>query len=419
MPNNKNKKINLESLLVENLKKNADIVHSTSLRTINSAVISLFWEIGSHINANLKTKLSKDGGKFEISLISDFLMPVFGAYLTKDNLLLMTKFAAQCNEATMREISYFTNWQYVPILLDLEYNEAWIYYVHHTHKESLSPEQLQRELKTHSFKTLDKENPQDRMISLMLNESKLFHQNTINLYFGEITRREFQHLFEPKLESKLKCDSLLKEKKPDLELTLQIYSSILEFQSRSNYKLNYSFNGFCYDIGKEIIRVTTIFDTQVTDSLLDHCVAELGEDFPSIFNRGHMLDCLKFAEQFKEREQRDKFKQTVSWPIIKILNSIDSTDVQLFIAEEVFNEGISIEQLKKMIAEGSFDYGSTNKSHFNEITVKNSGKVEKTKNRNSTLIVTKEVHEQRISYKSDVNRNIFINPDILKFLEAQ
>lgn len=419
MPTNKNKKNNLEGLLVENLKKNAEIMHSTFLRTINSAVISLFWEIGSRINTNLKNKSSDDEGKFEIGLISDRLIPVFGAYMTQENLLLMTRFATQCNEATMREISHFTNWKYVPILLDLEHNDAWIYYVHYLHKESLSPEQLQRNIKTHSFKTLDRENPQDRMIFLMLNESKLFHQNTLNLYFGEITGGMFQNLFEPKLESKLSFDSLLKEKKTDLELTLQIYSSILEFQSRYNYILNNLFNGFCYGIGDEIIRVATIFNTPVTDSLLDHCIAELGEDFPSIFNRGHLLDCLKFAEQFKEREQRNKLKQTVSWPYIKILNKIDSTDMQLFIAKEVFNEGISIEELKKMIVEGSFDYESTKNSHSKKMTVKNSGNVEKTKSRNSTITVSKEVHELMISSKSDMNRNIFKNPDILKFLEAQ
>jgi len=419
MPNYKNKKINLEGLLVENLKKNAEIRHSTFLRIINSAVISLFWEIGSRINTNLKNKYSDDGGKFEISLISDCLTPVFGAYMTKENLWLMTKFSAQCNEATMREISHFTNWQYVPILLDLEYNEAWIYYVHHTHKESLNPEQLQREIKTHSFKTLDKENPQDRMIYLMLNESKLFQQNSINLYFGEITGGIFKNLFEPQLESKLIFDSLLQEKKPDLELTLQIYSSILEFQSSYNYILNNSFNDFCYGIGEEIIRVAAIFNTQVTDSLLDHCIAKLSEDFPSIFNIGHLLDCLKFAEHFMERHQRNELQQTVSWPFIKILNSIDSTDVQLLIANEVFNEGMSIEELKKMIAEGSFDYGSTKNSHFKEMTIRNSGVVEKTKRRNSTLTVTKEVHELKISSENDVNRNIFKNPDILKFLESQ
>jgi hypothetical protein len=416
MPNYKNKKNNLEGLLVENLKKNAEIMHSTFLRTINSAVISLFWEIGSRINTNLKNKSSDDGGKFEISLISDHLIPFFGAYMTQENLLLMKRFAAQCNEATMTEISYFTNWQYVPILLDLEHNDAWIYYVHYIHKESLSPEQLQRKIKTHSFKILDKDNPQDRIISLMLNESKAFHQNTLNLYFGEITGGMFQNLFEPKLESKLNFDSLLKEQKPDLELTLQIYASILEFQSRYNYILNNLFNGFCYGIGDEIIRVATIFNTQVTDSLLDHCIAELGENFPSIFNRGHLLDCLKFAEHFKEQELRNEIKQIVSWPFIKILNKIDSIDMQLIIAKGVFHEGISIEELKKMIVEGSFDYESIKNSHSKEMTNKNSGEVEKTKSRNSTLTVTKEVHELRISSKSDVNRNIFKNPDILKFL---
>lgn len=117
-----------------NIEIKAKRQHIDLLKVINSGVINLFWEIGMLINHQSEENHTDD--KNLLNVISDQLSPVFGNYLQAENLSMMKVFAKKCGFATMSHISAAINWEYMPFLLNLENNNAWIFYMELIHTKS-------------------------------------------------------------------------------------------------------------------------------------------------------------------------------------------------------------------------------------------------------------------------------------------
>lgn len=369
------------------------------------------------INTDLTKNNSIDGEVKLINELSNRLCPSFGAYFSSENLSLMKMFSQKCPEAIMKQISAFTSWEYIPICLSLDDAESWLFYIQCIHTESLTPSKLKQKISKASFNIKNKKT-EFKDDSLLDAKSELFYFNTSKLYFGKKNGASFRKLFESKTETELNLNSLFEKKFDNNEIAHCISIKILEFQSVYNNLMNILFNLFSWEIGNEITRLSIIFNVPVNDKLLDFCDSELNESFPSIFNTRHLLDCIKFAEYYKEQDQRMEFAQMASWPYIKIILGIGNVKKQIFIARQVLKQNISITALKKMLLDGFFDTeGADSPSAIEEPTI-NKSIVESTKKRKSNLSVTKEAVELINDIKSDLNRNIFKNSELLKFLKV-
>ena len=409
MPTNERIKPGFQNLVIDNLKRMVENRHSNLLKTINTGVISLFWDIGMVINSELKENDHVDGGQNFINEVSDYLQPIFGSYLNTEQLSLMKVFADNCAFSTMKHVSGAINWEYIPSFLNLKDDNAWIFYIELMHIESLTLKELNKKISAGIFEAGGKKLNTDKY-TFMLSNSKPFYQNTLELYFGKKDGGIFRKLFEPQEDHHLNFDTVYHGS------IINIYRKILDFQSAYNHALNAQFNSLFWEIGTEIIRLSNMFHIPLTNNVIDYCTIKLNKSFPSIFNKAELSNCLKLVKKYGEYNQPIELTQTVSWPYLKLLLEIDKVEKQFFVANQLLENGITVEELKRMISQGSFDFGDGRNLPSKETAINKSIITKKIKYRNNILSVTTETIEPNINPKHDLNRNIFKNPELLAFL---
>lgn len=347
---------------------NHDVQHGylNLLSTINSGINLLFWDIGTLIN-NASGQSSITGE------ISSALSPVFGEYLNTENLTLMRLFADKCPLDTIGLIAGSINRQYIPALLNLEEDKAWIFYWKLMLIDSLTPAQLEKEVLSNSFekKKIDEEGP-ERMSDFIA-----FYQNTAELYFGEKGGNAFRKLFEPRDLNDIAINSFIINYGEN-EVIMAVYKLISEFQAETHFTLNFQFNMLLKSVGARIIRGAEIAKTTLED-YINKCVQELGNSFPTIFNKTELLYCTGFAEQYKITNE---IVEIASWPYIKALLSNDSESIVL---------------------------PST-------VYTKHNTRTTETMNGSNIAIITEKLIIPVIHPESDINRNIFKNAELSAFL---
>lgn len=398
----------VNDLIRNNIEIKAKRQHIDLLKVINSGVINLFWEIGMLINHQSEENHTDD--KNLLNVISDQLSPVFGNYLQAENLSMMKVFAKKCGFATMSHISAAINWEYMPILLNLENNNAWIFYMELIHTESLAPKQLAKRISESAFEASGEKLNDDKM-AFMLSNAKPFYRSTFELYFGRNKGDAFQELFEPKENYKAILDMMLEKNIGNYDIITSIYRKVLDFQSYYNHILNMEFNSFSWEIGIEILRLSDLLQLN-KNKVIDDCLLELNKSFPSVFDKTQLSDCLRFATQYRKEDRPMVLLQTVSWSYLRLLLVIDDPKKQHSLACKVFEEGITLQALEQVVLNES------SKTEILSHKIKNNKSITqiKTTERNNTLIITEEIVGPIISSKNDLNRNIYKNPELLKFL---
>ncbi|HTM99102.1 MAG TPA: DUF1016 N-terminal domain-containing protein [Pedobacter sp.] len=398
-----------DDMLIDNLRQIIKDQHSALLATINAEVVVLFWSIGNELN-----ELAQDTTKglgIENNLLEDLsrdFMPIFGGYFSIHNLKLMRRFADKCSLDTISKIAAAINWEYIPYLLNIEGEKAYIYYMQLIHVKSLNPSDLNKEILAGTFEKgiVYNEN------AFLQSYSKPFYQNTIELYFGKEHAEKFRKLFEPKEREDITIKNSINK------TTYQtIFQLILDCQSNAQYMLNLQFNTLLWDIGNEILSHSSPSSTPVANSLMEHCIQELHKDFPSIFNNSELPYCIKFAQSYKNPDKQQEMAETISWDYVKILLEINDVKKQAFIANEILANGITIQDVKGLILNGCFDF-MTESNPLIKFPITKTSVTKETRENNVIVHLTEETIEPKINPKSDVNRNMFQNETLLQFIKA-
>lgn len=405
----------IEFTIVEKLRVKVENEHKGFLGMLNEGMGALFFDIGILINRDLQNDYNVTVGEISTKEFADKLYPVFGNYLSAENLTLMTILANKWNSEKIRYSVSIINWEYLPYFLNLKEEDEWIFYAELIYTESLTPSSLKKKIFEKTYEKALKMLNADRH-AFMLVKTNTIYQSTHELYFGNQYLENFRTLFKPQVNGDETVERLLRNDYVHKDTISEIYKKIVEFQIDYNHLLNTQFNILFWFIGVEILRQSKSSSTQESDNLIDLCIQKLHIKFPSIFNKEELTHCVQFVKQYGEDAPPPmEIVQTVSWPYIKLLLKIDQIEKQKQIANEVLNNGMSIENLKFIIENNFLDFKSTG-----ERLLKNSTKkdvvVSKITEKNFTAVGKIETIEPNIHPKYDLNRNIFKVPELLIFL---
>lgn len=394
-------------MLIDNLRQMIKDQHAALLSAINAEFVALFWGIGNELNERAQDTIDN------LSDLSRDFEPVFGGYFSIHNLTLMRRFADKCSFDTISQIAAAINWEYIPYLLKVEDEKAYVFYVQLMHIKSLSPNDLNKEIQAGTFEkgTIHDEN------AFLQSYSKPFYQNTTQLYFGKEHAEKFRKLFEPKERYGITIDSFLSKKNVNNIFYRTIFQLIQDCQFHVNYMLNLQFNTLLWDIGHEILAHSDSLNKSIATHWIEHCIRELHKDCPSIFNNFELPYSIKFAQLYKNADEQQEMAETVAWNYIKIIIEVDDVKKQLFIANEVLTNGITTQDLIKLISNGCFDFMATSNPLVKYPASKTSV-IKETMENNVIVHLTEQTIEPKINHKSDINRNIFQNEALLRFIQG-
>lgn len=389
--------------------------HFDALRMINHGMVTLFWDIGDIVKKVFETQDANLNLTGTSEKISSIFLPQFGRFFSIDNILLMESFANRCSSATLNQIASAISWKHIPMFLNLESQDAWIFYARLIHQESLSPEKLSQKISKNLFDKngLILEYPEHPFFGVFSIKSPYEDIMGIKKYFEEPEATTFRLLFEPKDEDLDKLNiSVFNE-----ELIKQIYKKIFNFQVTYNHWLNVYINHAFREVGELITNSLNISDP-TTEPLLGKIAKHLEQQYGSLFNEEQIYLFIKFAQQFKDPLLTAEISQTVRWEHIKILLRIDDRDAQIFYAHQVLENGFSAGDLEKIIFSNSYESKLHNRDQENGTAVSKPITEQKVKSGNKNIINTTVAIEEIINPKHDLNRNIFKNPDLLQFLKV-
>lgn len=396
----------LDDGVVDPMKRLIDNGYTHLLSTLNSGVNLLFWEIGTIINNTLKQNSFTANDL--LSRLSSNLSPIFGDYLKLESLSVMKSFAENCSVSTIGQISDAINLEYIPYFLGLDGDKEWLYYNKLIQVHSLDPLGLKNEILAKAIDNKSIENVEE----LSRSDLKLLYRNSCQLYFGKTKADSFKKLFEPKNIGDKTVSTFISTQSTN-ESTMNIYRLIMEFQSETHYVLNMQFNMLMWSIGVEITRLSINLNIPILDCL-NNCVLEWGHYFPSLFNKEELSYCIKLAKQYQKPSSFMEIAEIVSWPHIKVLLEINSIENRAIIAKQVLNNGMDVENLKRMISERSFDFENPSSSSF-QIT-KGTSTTSETKTGNNVTVITEHLVTPILNPIHDINRNIYKIPEILNML---
>ena len=407
----KNKSIS-QDLLVETLNQKIESGYKGLLGTINQGVNQLFYAIGAIINDDLKslTFITNAG---ILNAVDESLKPIFGSFLSFENLALMRRFANSCDTEDKKHAASILNWRYIPYFLELKGDEEWVFYVELIYNESLTPATLSERISTDSFK--------QSKANLGLNKKEFWsakadsvYRTSYRFYFRGEDADSFQTLFKP-VESQQVFLAHSSETNGVYHQTISsIYKRILEFQSACHHELNTQFNLIHWEIGAEIVRFSS-WTGMSLDNLIKYCIEKLHTTFPALFKLSELNHSIRLVHQYGENNIAPmELIQNVSWPYLKLILDLESAEKQTYAAYLALNNDISFQDLKEMISQGSILEPNEEqlKRALNKKSVSKVTSIEK----NFITRGTMETIEPNINPDSDLNRNIFKNPEFLEFL---
>ncbi|MBX9839673.1 MAG: hypothetical protein K2X69_15315, partial [Silvanigrellaceae bacterium] len=376
---------------------------------------SLFFNIGAELNREAENVHSIDKKSILIQEIADSLQPIFGNHLCSQNLFLMSKFADECSSEKRRFVAAIINWDYLPYFLNLTEDDEWVFYSDLIYSKSLTPIELGRKISDKTFEKTEKKLSTDKY-DFMFKKAYAFYRSTLELYFGKEGRDSFRKLFEPQDVHKDYQDNLTTKKTVHNELLLSIYTKITEFQSEYNHQLNLGFNILIWALGVEIIKLSKSSKAKNINDVIDLCIQEFSNDLPSIFNQKELSHCIDFVNEYGENNNPPiELMQILPWAYLKILIKIEGYENQFLLANQILKNGVSIQELEKLISDGSFNLEKA-KQELEKITMNNSVAEIITKEKNFTATGTMSIIEPIVNLENDLNRNIYKNPDLLAFL---
>ncbi|MES2416928.1 MAG: DUF1016 N-terminal domain-containing protein [Bacteroidota bacterium] len=390
---------------MDSIKHTVNNGYTGLLSTINSGVNLLFWEIGAIISKSIE-RSDLVGNDFAEEFSSN-LSPIFGDYLGSKNLSLMKLFAEKCSTSTIGQISDAMDWEYIPYLLDLEGEKAWLYYIQLIQTARLDPIALKNKILA---KAIENKIIGDEVLDRT--ELKSLYRGSCQFYFEKNDGKLFRRLFEPRALDDKEIITFLSKQSAN-EPVMKIYELILEFQSETHYVLNMQFNMLMYTIGGHIIRLSNNLNISITE-LIDKCIQEFGNYFPSLFNKEELSYCIKLGEQYKISTAIMEMAERVAWPHIKLLLEVNDLEKRHAIARQIFNNGINVQQLKRMIANNSFDL--QNISSGSTTPIKRSSVTTETRDGSNINLITEYLVIPIIHPVYDLNRNIYKTPELLSFL---
>ncbi|MFD0940029.1 DUF1016 N-terminal domain-containing protein [Pedobacter boryungensis] len=375
--------------------------------SINLGVSSLFRDIGVLINHKLSNHNFEERNII-INNIAENLHPIFGDYLGIKNLYVIGEFARKCTSEKIRYAAALMDWEYIPYFLNLEDENAWIFYMELIHAESLTPTELSKKISEKAFEEVKQFNI-DEYISVFEN-TNIIYRNKVELYFSKKNSYIFRKLFEPQLDYHKNFNIISKETQVNHNIIINIYREILEFQSEYNHELNMKFNLMFWEIGVEIIRLSKLFNIPITSILDNHHVQEIYQNWPYLFKKDELYYSIKFVKQHGEDTLPPiELIQTVSWSYIKVLLEIEDVEKQKYVASQVLKNELSIQDLNEMIANNPLELCAEKLNKTKSVTT--------SMKKNFTVTGTIQEIEANIHPINDLNRNIFKNSELLEFLK--
>ncbi|MFN5415670.1 MAG: YhcG family protein [Flavobacteriia bacterium] len=143
---------NNEEILFNDLIALIEQTKSKIVRSTNSSLILLFWEIGFKINTFILDNKRADYGKSIIVTLSRQLEVKFGRNFEEKNLRRMLQFSSKFNEYDkVVTLSRHLSWSHFLKLLPLKNNEAQSYYADKVKEEIWSVRELKKQIELKSF----------------------------------------------------------------------------------------------------------------------------------------------------------------------------------------------------------------------------------------------------------------------------
>lgn len=402
--------------LTKNIVDRIEMHQSNILNSINYALIRLFWDLGTIIQNHLEsTKVNEQQYLNDIVVI---LEPQFGNYFSQENLTLMKNFANRCPASVKDQIAPHIQWEYIPMLIHLESDQAWLFYARLILQERLTPKQLEEKIAKKQFEKIGlklkiPQFPFSDLFSISVKEAK---PAGARQYFEGEKAKAFRMLLEPADSSAVNNNVDLTQR----SIITDLFSRIIAFQIDSNTLYNISFNNMFRSIGQEIIR---LFETFEHDDKEENMIIRLSKQtekqFGSLFDHAQIHNSITFARQYTIEDNRvHELVGTVQWEHIKILLKIDDVNAQLFYARLVLRNGLSTTELKEHIVKNAYLAFADDGDKPEPISMGNDPEEREIKKGSKKLRVTFTALEEPEYSPYDINRNIFKNPDLIAFLKT-
>ncbi|WP_028298402.1 DUF1016 N-terminal domain-containing protein [Olivibacter sitiensis] len=395
-------------------------IHSNVLQNINYSVLTLFREVGDLLNG-----FTRRGGTGAATVdihawLSSVLSPLFGPYLSTENLLLMERFVNRCSAETLLKISYAITWDSVPIFLDLETAYEWEFYAALILNERLSPAQLKEQIAERRFETEHVQRDHaDQALADLPSDLKIPREDITGLkgYFNGPGAADFRSLFEPIVPQEWPDIDGLDAPKEAIELLHAIDDKLLAFQIKSNNLLNLRINNAFRQLGITVsYSLLDELGHKRTDERLMAMSKQVEELLGTLFGPQWFFSCVRFVKQADN--DNTGLIQFLPWEYIDLLLPLANGDIQDYYVRRALEEGWSLHDLQEQLALDSYGKQGATESAAITNSLPPELPVRHYQQGNVDIFIRTKVVEERIGPESDVNRNIYKSPIAMAFLKA-
>jgi hypothetical protein len=369
------------------------------IRNANTELIHLYWDIG-----NLIIKKKKVDNKSILELSTKL-----AHFFTKNIVNQMVLFATLFSKADIAgEFCFFLSWEHILKLLKIKSKKQRKDLIKLSILNHLTYYELEKEvslrLKMRNYNDIITNlEPETRIAKKRLIKKEhtnyifyLHECKTIEHLFKDAKFSNFKKLVEPNIITPQK-KSLVTDNINDTTVILfnDIDQRITEFSQLQNRLLNLNMNLLFWELGKTIINTDTErknkYDLSNSSALIIASKVCNG-----VFKKKHLLDMMGFAKKVKDLSLATWLSNYLSWDYLLILSKLDSTNLIIYHANQVAHEGITLQKLKKEIAESknitSMKVSKAVKE-FN-LAIKNTVKKSHIETKNNNTVITKYIDYQ-------------------------
>jgi predicted nuclease of restriction endonuclease-like (RecB) superfamily len=414
--------------------------HRELLRVTNASLITLFWELGAAYNQYLGKNKAHGLNQSLIHALSNRLVASYGPYFTEENLKELGRFAGGMSFLTAVQIAPFVSWEHMQLILQLEQEESWLFYIILSVKQGLSVPALSKEISSNAFERAKghekfdvsyighKKRPYQpsTKANKFLQPELLRQQKAGSFIIGDFFKAPLVSAFRPLIDPTVAPSAeYLENTSAGGTKIFELFAQHIEkFRNDHNKWLNARLNLCFIEIGKRINGATRSnnHENKGAASLIKDAALALQKQYGKCFSERELDQMATFAEQASDFGAASRIAQLVTWDHILVLLPLKEIEETLFYARLTATHGWSVIDLREQIRKNVYQHTNGAKEREQNTIAVMKDPVKKTSVKKGSGKIL-EIEEVLINYGDDIHNsmaviNIFKNPYFSSFITA-
>lgn len=344
------------------------------IRTANSELINLFWQIGTQLKQT-KEAFKETKEKVDILITSSILGKQYSNFFSATQLHKMELFAYLFpNLEEVRALSYFFSWKHFLLFLKIKDSKTRNYFVKLSIQNNLSIKELESKINESRGKssslinnasldlTFKKTIDTKEILNYLVQTAKARSPNRRNIesIFEEPFFSIYCSLTETKSNSSrnFRYVSAKNLNKPTALFIEKNFERIDNFSQQQRLLINANLNLLLWEISKYINEVPWDKTYKKSKQIENYGLILSKKIFDELFTRNELFEIGKFARVVPDLAIATWIAHILSWKHIQILLSLENLETIIYYSALAAKNNMSVHALKKLIQTNIFDVRS-------------------------------------------------------------